>query len=142
MLGHRVNVNQEKLASNKTAQWIGTVDGLPGLADISGVVMDRGVAVIEDRRVPVNLINVHDYSIVLHKGKTLGEWQPMTSAVKMVSSDKKHNRAETAQPDKQVTIDDVAEHARSVMDGETQSHPLAEQLNSWQKTLLHPHWRQ
>ena len=93
-----VNVDQEMLASNKTAQRIGVVEGLSGLADISGVVMDRGLVVIEDGRVPVNLINVHNHSIVLHKGKTLGEWQPVKSVVKMVSSEKKYNRA--VQPDR------------------------------------------
>ena len=98
-----VNADQEMLDSNKTAQRIGAVEGLPGLADISGVVMDRGL--VEDGRVPVNLINVHNHSIVLHKGKTLGEWQPVKSVVKMVSSEKKYNRA--VQPDRQLTIDDV-----------------------------------
>ena len=122
-----VNVDQEKLASNKTAQRIGAVEGLPGLADISGVVMDRGLVVIEDGRVPVNLINVHNHSIVLHKGKTLGEWQPVKSVVKMVSSGKKYNRA--VQPDRQLTIDDVPEHARSVMDDETLSDLSTEQLH-------------
>ena len=67
-----VNVDQEMLASNKTAQRIGAVEGLPGLADINGVDMragDRGLVVIENGRVPVNLINVHNHSIVLHKVK-------------------------------------------------------------------------
>ena len=117
-----VNVDQEKLASNKTAQRIGAVEGLPGLADISGVVMDRGLVVIGDGRVPVNLINAHNY-IILHKGKTLGEWQPVKSVVKMVSSGKKYNRAV------QLTIDDVPEHARSVMDDETLSDLSTEQLH-------------
>ena len=45
----------------------------------------------------------------------------MKTVVKMVSSEKKYNRAETARPDKQLTIDDVPEHARSAMDDETQS---------------------
>ena len=91
--------------------------------------MDRGLVVTEDGRVPVNLINIHNHAIVLHKGKTLGEWQPVKSVVKMVSSEKKYNRAETERPDKQLTIDDVPEHARSVMDDETQSDPSAEQLH-------------
>ena len=42
-----VNVDQGKLASN-TAQIMGVVEGLPGLADISGAVMDRGLVVIQE----------------------------------------------------------------------------------------------
>ena len=40
-----------------------------------------------------------------------------------------NNRAEAPQPDKQLTIDDVPEHARSVMDDETQSDLSTEQLH-------------
>ena len=51
---------------------MGAVEGLSTLADISGLVMDRGVVAVHDDKVPVNLINVHDAEITLHKGKTLG----------------------------------------------------------------------
>ena len=45
----------------------------------------------------------------------------------MVSSEKKYNRA--VQPYRQLTIDDVPEHARSVMDDETLSDLSTEQLH-------------
>ena len=51
----------------------------------------------------------------------------MKSVVKMVSSEKKYNRA--VQSDRQLTIDDVPEHARSVMDDETLSDLSTEQLH-------------
>ena len=86
-----VNVDKRKLASN-IAQKVGAVEGLPGWANISGVVLDRGLVVIQEGRVSVNLINVHNHSIVLYKGKTLGEWQPLKSVVKIVPSEDKYKQ--------------------------------------------------
>ena len=60
-----VNVDQGKLARD-TSQRMGAVEVLPGLADISEVVMDRVLVVIQEGRVPVDLINVYNPSIVLH----------------------------------------------------------------------------
>ena len=52
----------------------------------------------------------------------------MKSVVKMVTSEEKYSNTEPVQPNKLPTIDDVPEHARSVMD-ETPFDLLAEQLH-------------
>ena len=66
-------VDQGRLASKKAVPGLEAVEGLPGLAEMCGIVMDRGLVTVRNGRVPVNLINVHNQTITLHKGKTLGQ---------------------------------------------------------------------
>ena len=61
----------------KVARGICAVECLPTLAEATGLVMDPGLVRVQDGKVPVNLINVHDEPIHLHKGKTLGSIHPV-----------------------------------------------------------------
>ena len=81
-----VGIDLGTLANGMTDLGIGAVEGLSTLADISGIVRDRGVVSIHNGKVPVNLINVHDSEITLHKGKTLGSFQPVQSVVTVDTS--------------------------------------------------------
>ena len=66
-----VEVDPRELANGeKTDLRVGAVEGLSTFADISGLVMVRGVVAVYYDNVPVNLINVHDTEITLHQGKT------------------------------------------------------------------------
>ena len=61
---------RELANGEKTDLRVGAVEGLSTFADISGLVMVRGVVAVYYDNVPVNLINVHDTEITLHQGKT------------------------------------------------------------------------
>ena len=61
-----VGIDLGTLANGMTDLGIGAEESLSTLADISGIMMDRGVVSVHNGKVPVNLINVHDSEITLH----------------------------------------------------------------------------
>ena len=128
-------VDQRRLASKKTVPGLGAVEGLPGLAEMCGVIMDRGLVTVWNGKVPVNPINVHDQTITLHRGKTLGQLQHVISVVKMsVPSSQCH--VETVQrPTKLLGMNDIPEHTRDVLDEETISELSAEQTHKVCETI-------
>ena len=63
-----VGIDLGTLANGMADLGIGAVEGLSTLADIWGIVMDRGVVSVHNGKVPENLINVQDSEITLHKG--------------------------------------------------------------------------
>ena len=129
-------VDQGKLSSRKTVPGLGAVEGLPGLAEMCGVIMDRGLVTVRNGRVPVNLINVHDQTITLHKGKTLGQLQPVISVVKMSESGSQCHGETVQTPTKLLGMKDVPEHTRDVLDEETLSELSAEQTHKVCETIL------
>ena len=84
-----------------------------------GVIMDRGLVTVRNGKVPVNLTNVHNQTITLHKAKTLGQLQPVIYVVVIsVSSSQCHG--ETVQKSlKLLNMNDVPENTRDVLDEET-----------------------
>ena len=129
-------VDQGKLSSRKTVPGLGAVEGLPGLAEMCGVIMDRGLVTVRNGKVPVNLINVHDQTITLHKGKTLGQLQPVISVVKMSESGSQCHGETVQTPTKLLGMKDVPEHTRDVLDEETLSELSAEQTHKVCETIL------
>ena len=109
-----VEVDLRELANGeKTDLRVGAVEGLSTLADISGLVMDRGVVAVYDDKVPVNLINVHDAEITLHKGKTLGNFQLVNSVTELMPPDEQKSRSERG---KLLTKKDIPGHVTPILD--------------------------
>ena len=76
-----VGVDLGTLANGMTHLGVGAVGGLSTLADIFGIVMDRGVVSVHNGKVPVNLINLHNSEIAMHRGKTIVSFQTVQSVV-------------------------------------------------------------
>ena len=53
------------------------VECLPNLAESTGIVMGSQLVKLDQNKILVNLINVHDEPRMLNKGKTLGSVQPV-----------------------------------------------------------------
>ena len=77
-----VDVDMGKAVRGRKAPEACAIECLPSLAESTGLILDRGVVHVGKGKVPVNLINVHDEPIQLHKGKTLGTLQPVKSVSK------------------------------------------------------------
>lgn len=103
-----------KLASGRTALKEGSVECLPTLAAITGIVMDRGLVKVQQGMIPVNLINVHDEPILFHKGKTLGQLQTLKTVGKVNPIKKSCREKEKS---KTYTRDDIPEPTRPVLEG-------------------------
>ena len=129
-------VDQGRLASKKAVPGLGAVKGLPGLAEMCGVVMDRGLVTVRNGKVPVNLINVHNQTITLHKGKTLGQLQPVISVVNMSAPSSQCHGETVQKSSKLLNMNDVPEHTRDVLDEETLSELSAEQTHKVCETIL------
>ena len=99
--------------SKKTDLRVGAVEGLSTLADISGLIMDRGVVAVYDDKVPVNLINMHDAEITIHKGKTSGNFQLVNSVTKLLPPDGKKSRSEREKP---LIKKDIPGHVTPILD--------------------------
>ena len=109
-----VEVDLRELANGeKTDIRVGAVEGLSTLADISGLIMDRGVVAVYNDKVPVNLINVHDAEITLHKGKTLGNFQLVNSVTELMPLDEQKSRSER---EKLLTKKDIPGHVTPILD--------------------------
>ena len=108
---------------------MGVVEGLPRLTETSGIVMDRGLVMVTEGKVPVNLINVHNHPIVLHKSKTLGYIQHVKKVVSISSPVLPSHKRGTREKDRLLTIEDIPEHTRAILDEDTLSELNAEQIH-------------
>ena len=72
------DVDMRKAMHGKSAQnRVCAVECLPTLAETMGVVMGSELVEVQNGKVPVNLINVHDTPLQVYKGKTLGSLHPV-----------------------------------------------------------------
>ena len=90
---------------------------LPTLAETSGVMMGSEIVKIHDRKVPVNLINVHDRPLCVFKGRTLGSLQPVKTVSLIQPGDDAVRDKSRRKSSKLVTLNDIPEHTRAVLDG-------------------------
>ena len=125
----RAEVDPGMSAEKKAVPKMGAVEGLPRLTETSGIIMDRGLVMVKKGKVPVNLINVHNHPVVLHKGKTLGYIQPVRKVVSMGSPVSNGHKGRTGETDKLLTLEDVPEHTRAGLDRDTLSELTAEQIH-------------
>ena len=86
-------------------------------------------------KVPVNLINMHNQTITLHKGKTSGQLQPVISVVKISASSSQCHGKTVQKSSKLLNTNDVPEHMRDVLDEETLSELSAEQTHKVCETI-------
>ena len=91
---------------------------------------------VRNGRVPVNLINVHNQTITLHKGKTLGQLQPVISVVNMSAPSSQCHGKTVQKSSKLLNMNDVPEHMRDVLDEETLSELSDEQTHKVCETIL------
>ena len=90
------------------------VECLP-IAKSTGITMGSQLVKLDQNKVLVNLINVHDEPKVLNKGKTLGSVQPVGS-VSLVSHDAtSHSTPSQSSP--LLTLDDVPDFTRAMLEG-------------------------
>ena len=107
-----VEIDLTELANGeKTNLMVGAVEGLSTLADISGLVMDHGVVAVHYDKVLVNLSNVHDTEITLHKGKILGNVQLINSVTERLPPEGQNSRSEKAKLKK-----DIPGHVTRILD--------------------------
>ena len=71
---------------------------------------------LEQGKVLVSLINVHDEPINIYKGKTLGSIQPVKSVSPIQSSTTSEDTSNDT-PSKTLTLQGIPEHTRAVLDG-------------------------
>ena len=103
-------------AGSKEAPRVCLVESLPTLAETTGIVMGSQLVKLEQGKVLVSLINVHDEPININKGKTLRSIQPVKS-VSPIQSSTTSEHASNETPSKTLTLQDIPEHARAVLDG-------------------------
>ena len=110
-------VDMGKSASSSWTHEDCVLECLPTLAETSGVVMGSEIVKIHDRKVPVNLINVHDRPLCAFKGRTLGSLQPVKTVSLIQPGDDAVRDKSRRKSSKLVTVNDIPEHTRAVLDG-------------------------
>ena len=93
------------------------VECLPTLSKDTGVVLEPGLVKVQQGTVQVNLINVHDDPIVLHKGRMLGRLEPIRSVIPLKSENKSSPRRKKCakKPTKLLKVEDLPEHLQPVL---------------------------
>ena len=81
-----------------------------------GVVMGSELVEVQNGKVPVNLINVHDTPLQVYQGKTLGSLHPVKH-ISTIRSDQRNSHRKSKKSSKILTVADIAEHTRAVLDG-------------------------
>ena len=92
------------------------VECLPTLAQTMGEVMGSELVGVQNGKVPVNVINVHDTPLQVYKGKTLGSLHPVKH-ISTIRSDQRNSRRKSKRYSKILTVADIPEHTRAVLDG-------------------------
>ena len=110
-------VDMGKSASSSWTHEDCVLERLPTLAETSGVVMGPEIVKIHDRKVPVNLINVHDRPLCVFKGRTLASLQPVKTVSLIQPGDDAVRDKSRRKSSKLITVNDIAEHTRAVLDG-------------------------
>ena len=83
-----VEVDIEKSVDSGEAPRVCLVECLPTLADTNGIVIGSQLVELNQDKVLINLINVHDTPVSMNKGKTLGSMQPIRPVSLIESSAK------------------------------------------------------
>ena len=110
-------VDIRKAMHGKSAQnRVCAVECLPTLAETMGVVMGSELVEVQNGKVPVNLINVHDTPLQVYKGKTLGSLHPVKH-ISTIRSDQRNRHRKRKKSSKILTVADIPEHTRAVLDG-------------------------
>ena len=81
----------------------------------SGLVMARSLVKVENNSVWVNIMNVHDEDLILHRDRPLGILYPMSRLVGLIKATPKEDEPEENE-DHLLTKDDLPEHIRPVLD--------------------------
>ena len=92
------------------------VECLPTLVDTNGIVMGSQLVELNQDKVLINLINVHDTPVSMNKGKTLGSIQPVRAVFPLNESNVKVKHSQNFSPEL-LTLNDVPEHTRAVLVG-------------------------
>ena len=71
---------------------------------------------IQNGKVPLNLVRVHDTPLKVYKGKTLGSLHPVKH-ISTIRSDQKNSHRKRNKSPKILTVADIPEHTRAVLDG-------------------------